>query len=290
MYRLDIRVIAAALLAATWATASMAPALSAETRVAMSERIEILHNSYPDVIYSVTNNTLRLMNNAVAIVDDGRDKSHLMKRQDADIEDQLSQIYPVGSCFKGRVRDVDPGVMRNEKFFRIAYGNNLHSVRASSEAVDWFGTEISFSGQNGAARALRRVIDDLKRLPAELQSVVKVPPRTLDWGFIAETDQLDVHSFGIAIDLSDDARNSWHRSGANIGQLRRYNNATPPEVVQVFEKHGFIWGGKWYRFESSHFEYRPELIAIGNLALQRGCETAQHNSGTQRSTEPMVRR
>jgi peptidoglycan LD-endopeptidase CwlK len=28
----------------------------------------------------------------------------------------------------------------------------------------------------------------------------------------------------------------------------------------VFEKHGFIWGAKWYHYDTMHFEYRPELL------------------------------
>jgi hypothetical protein len=28
----------------------------------------------------------------------------------------------------------------------------------------------------------------------------------------------------------------------------------------VFEKHGFIWGGKWGHFDIMHYEYRPEII------------------------------
>ena len=34
----------------------------------------------------------------------------------------------------------------------------------------------------------------------------------------------------------------------------------PDEIVAAFERHGFIWGGKWAHFDSFHFEYRPELI------------------------------
>jgi peptidoglycan LD-endopeptidase CwlK len=32
------------------------------------------------------------------------------------------------------------------------------------------------------------------------------------------------------------------------------------EIVKIFEKYGFIWGGKWYHYDTMHFEYRPELI------------------------------
>ena len=33
--------------------------------------------------------------------------------------------------------------------------------------------------------------------------------------------------------------------------------------VGLSEKHGFIWGGKWYHYDTMHFEYRPEIIATG---------------------------
>jgi hypothetical protein len=30
--------------------------------------------------------------------------------------------------------------------------------------------------------------------------------------------------------------------------------------VAVFERHGFIWGGRWAHYDTMHFEYRPELL------------------------------
>jgi hypothetical protein len=35
----------------------------------------------------------------------------------------------------------------------------------------------------------------------------------------------------------------------------------PDEIVEAFERHDFIWGGKWWHFDTMHFEYRPEIIA-----------------------------
>ena len=32
------------------------------------------------------------------------------------------------------------------------------------------------------------------------------------------------------------------------------------DVVTIFEANGFIWGGKWFHFDTIHFEYRPELL------------------------------
>ena len=48
----------------------------------------------------------------------------------------------------------------------------------------------------------------------------------------------------------------WRPHGASI----LYRNRMPPEIVTIFEKHGFIWGGKWYHFDTMHFEFRPELL------------------------------
>ena len=28
----------------------------------------------------------------------------------------------------------------------------------------------------------------------------------------------------------------------------------------IFEKYGFVWGGRWYHYDTMHFEYRPELF------------------------------
>ncbi len=42
-----------------------------------------------------------------------------------------------------------------------------------------------------------------------------------------------------------------------------FKNRIPAEIVAIFEKHGFIWGGRWYHYDTMHFEYRPELIGPG---------------------------
>jgi len=48
----------------------------------------------------------------------------------------------------------------------------------------------------------------------------------------------------------------WRRSAA----APRPANRIPPEIIEIFEQHGFIWGGRWQQFDTMHFEYRPELL------------------------------
>ena len=50
--------------------------------------------------------------------------------------------------------------------------------------------------------------------------------------------------------------------GEGKGGKLAWKNRIPLAIVEVFERHGFIWGGKWYHFDSFHFEYRPEMIAL----------------------------
>ena len=73
--------------------------------------------------------------------------------------------------------------------------------------------------------------------------------------------RLSAHGHGIAIDLALPRADYWRwdRTGAD-GRFV-YKNRFPSEIVDVFERHGFIWGGRWYHFDTMHFEYRPELLS-----------------------------
>ncbi len=69
-----------------------------------------------------------------------------------------------------------------------------------------------------------------------------------------------MHSFGIAIDINVNHSNYWKWSNKTTADSIPYINKIPFEIVKIFEKHGFIWGGKWYHYDTMHFEYRPELM------------------------------
>ncbi len=70
-----------------------------------------------------------------------------------------------------------------------------------------------------------------------------------------------MHAWGAAIDINPVFSNywMWHRAAAGIPA---YKNRTPLEIVRIFERHGFIWGGRWAHFDTMHFEYRPELLGF----------------------------
>lgn len=48
-------------------------------------------------------------------------------------------------------------------------------------------------------------------------------------------------------------------------------SAPAAEAEVKIERHGFIWGGRWYHYDTMHFEYRPEMIAIAKAGHVSAC-------------------
>jgi hypothetical protein len=59
----------------------------------------------------------------------------------------------------------------------------------------------------------------------------------------------------IAIDIDPSLAHYW-RNDRTIA----WKNRVPQSIVDAFEAEGFIWGGRWYHYDTMHFEYRPELL------------------------------
>ncbi|HFC6397360.1 TPA: M15 family metallopeptidase [Neisseria polysaccharea] len=90
---------------------------------------------------------------------------------------------------------------------------------------------------------------------------------SFNYRVISGTNRRSAHAFGVAIDFSlpKNLGTYWKWAGCKEGKSCSYpqalrRDATLKKMVSVFEKYGFIWGGKWYHYDSVHFEYRPELL------------------------------
>ncbi len=186
----------------------------------------------------------------------------------ASLKDQMSQPYPRSWPASAPSLNSDPGRVRNEAFFRKIYGSSAAEVRANLVSVDWLGgTRVQFTRSGGAAEALGRVRDDLSVLPAETQQYVSQTIGTFAWRPIAGTTRLSMHSFGAAIDfqLPKALYRYWKWDVRSADSAPAYPVSILQDdrlraIVGVFERHGFIWGGKWSHYDTMHFEYRPELL------------------------------
>jgi hypothetical protein len=105
---------------------------------------------------------------------------------------------------------------------------------------------------------LRAVSAEIDALPDKIKRAAYPIAGTYNCRAVTDTGQPSPHGYGIAIDLNPVFSDYWYwrPHGGRI----LYRNRMPQEIVTIFEKHGFIWGGKWYHFDTMHFEFRPELL------------------------------
>src|SRR6516164_130324 len=180
------------------------------------------------------------------------------------ILDQISLSYPAGASLAVFARQSDPGRVRNRTFFDKMYGDCWRGeVAPRLVPVVWlprsWGRTIRITSVNGVAERLAAVSEELDDLPDAVKRYAYPPAGTYNCRTVADTGEPSMHSWGAAIDINSAHADYWlwHRSGVIDAGLV---NRIPPEIVAIFERHGFIWGGKWSHYDTMHFEYRPELL------------------------------
>jgi len=181
--------------------------------------------------------------------DDGRAKSADDKLEHPDVKDAFSPRYRTGAIGPVTSPDEDPGRARLDAIFRAAYPPK-DLVR-----VAFVGHQVLVHKK--AAAAFGRVSARLGKLIAADRSLAPFVARlggTFNARNIAGTDRPSAHSYGIAIDLNDALSDYWR------WEKRGWHNRIPQPIVDAFEAEGFIWGGRWYHFDTMHFEWRPELL------------------------------
>ena len=131
----------------------------------------------------------------------------------------------------------------------------------------------------------RDLLEDLAQVEEAIQELALINPRVREYsesiasvtGYnyrnIAGTRSLSFHSYGLAVDILPKTLNgretywrwAWDKglSWYSLPYERRY--MPPMEVVRIWEEHGFIWGGKWFFFDTMHVEYRPEILILNGL-------------------------
>ncbi len=254
--------------------------------------------AYPDFLLARKGNLLIWKDGTEMPFDDGRTKTFDERMNDPDLEDMFYASYQAGRPAGSPGHNIDPGRIRYEPFFKRMYGANRAQVRANLKRIVWLpeksGKKIKVMAINGIAEKLQKISLELDRLPKRFNKYLipmrksdrKFVPGIFNWRCIRGTQRLSVHSFGAAIDLvflqywqtafrpggkkqkgstncSAKQPRFLHKHAKGKGHRHAYKNSMPMEIVDIFERHGFIWGGKWYHYDTMHFEYRPELLSGG---------------------------
>ena len=198
-------------------------------------------------------------------------------------------VYPVGSLppiprldpqAEARLRKtigefgLHPPHMSQDFLKRLFGATSRNAIRSQLVTVNFLGFRVLVN---------RRIAKPLRRVAAECRSLSQTDPRIAAFfrnlahieGFrfrhVAGTAYCSYHCYGLAVDLIP--RNYgkaiywrwvWMSDKAGKWWATPYSQRwmVPPQVVSAFEKHGFVWGGKWMFFDDMHFEYRPEIIIL----------------------------
>jgi len=85
-----------------------------------------------------------------------------------------------------------------------------------------------------------------------------------DWRFVSYSDEISDHSFGAAIDINP-MLNPWVREGLEnspnfpYNQNKRGTLDANSDVVKIFKKEGWKWGGDWKNSKDWMHFYRPDI-------------------------------
>jgi len=252
------------------AWAEMSPPLRKPVvRISKAERAVLLRlvAAYPDFLARIKDGVLVWRDGTRMPVDDAiAGKTFKQQLENPDILDMLSQSYRVGPLTKPPKLNFDPGRIRVSRFFAKMYGDcRKGEVSRYLEDVVWLsahkGRHLKVTTRNGVAAKLRAISQELDALPDKFIAFLKPPGGTFNCRTIAGTTRLSTHSYGIAIDIAVKRSHYWRWSKQDPSGAIVYHNQIPMEIVAIFEKHGFIWGGKWFHYDTMHFEYRPEMIS-----------------------------
>jgi hypothetical protein len=223
--------------------------------------LQKLLEAYPDFLDSADENNLYWKDGTIMQWDDGvKNKTHDEMLDKPDLEDMMSQQYTAGDDWDSPPEeDFEPGRIRYEPFFKKMYGQSSSEVQKNLVTVKWLpsicGENVLVTKINGVADKLKEISDELEELPEGFHKYLKRTGGTFNWRYIAGTKRLSTHAFGTAIDINTQYSDYWKWNGDMV-----WRNRIPMEIVEIFERHGFIWGGKWYHYDTMHFEYRPELL------------------------------
>jgi hypothetical protein len=196
-------------------------------------------------------------------------------------EDQLPRSGEYTSLFyeyrTGQL-EANPGYVpfperRSSDFLDALFGRTDQEIRSSCRWVQLLGHRVYV--QEVCAPALLEIdrsITNAARVSPEVDEFLRSirVMYSMKRRQVSGTENMSYHSYGLAIDIIPRSYGGrhvyWRWSSVYLKDWDRIPFSQkwhpPQQVIDAFEKNGFVWGGKWYYFDNVHFEYRPEILYI----------------------------
>jgi hypothetical protein len=167
---------------------------------------------------------------------------------------------------------------KSESFLeRLFNAGSRTEIEKRLVTVDFLGFRVQVHER--IAGALKEVAADCETARAADPSIASFFAGLAEMdGFnyrdVAGTLSRSYHGYGLAVDLIPKSYAGkapywrWVMDTEERWWATPYEKRwpVPDKVVAAFERHGFVWGGKWLFFDTMHFEYRPEILALARAA------------------------
>jgi hypothetical protein len=167
-----------------------------------------------------------------------------------------------------------PGAARSAFFETLWQARDRTEAFSHQKWIDFLGRRVQI--HEYIAAPLNRVDERIQELakndpeiPGWLDNLASVTG--WNWRNIAGSENRSFHAYGAAVDLLMKTQRGmetyWQWTAAKgidwraVPADKRQN--PPVAVIRAFEEQGFIWGGRWARYDTMHFEYHPELLILG---------------------------
>ena len=166
----------------------------------------------------------------------------------------------------------------NTFFFSEIYGEvSENAVQKKLRAIAFLGSTVYVH---------ERIVPSLLAVNAEISALKKAKQYKsffsnylttygFNWRTIEYGDTLSLHALGIAVDVMAKRYGKlnafWYWESKVNDEwflLTPEQRWMPPlDVINAFERQGFVWGGYWALWDTMHFEYRPEQIFACDFAF-----------------------
>lgn len=189
--------------------------------------------------------------------DDGKPKSAEALLETPDLQDMFTQRYQKGPIKPVTSEQEDPGRIRVDALFSARYGMTEKQIPVVAFLLFGHRLRVHRLVEPAFVRLRARLTELTKKDPS-LQPYLEGLGGTFVWRNIAGTNRRSAHSYGVSLDINVKRSHywRWQRPPSPL----RWQNQIPQPIVDAFEAEGFIWGGRWYHYDTMHFEYRPELL------------------------------
>ncbi|WP_232616742.1 M15 family metallopeptidase [Treponema primitia] len=169
---------------------------------------------------------------------------------------------------------VNPGAKRSPFVETIWQGGDRTAAFSHQQWIKFLGWSLQIHQDIAAplGRAEARIQELAKDSP-EIQGWIKNLASITGWNWrnVAGSEARSFHAYGVAVDLlmktQAGMETYWQWTAAKgidwrtVSAEKKQNPPAP--VIRAFEEQGFIWGGRWPRYDTMHFEYHPELLILG---------------------------